>query len=142
MHSGDVVYLYSSSAPINLRLNKCIGYVAHMANFSPALPMNCPYVDRSAIQSFTGACQDYITSLGSCQAPNMANPSIPRTDYACQSYLENNFTYKSCFTAHVSDPDFLSNQVWVWMGSNVVDANRDIVKLFDKNGLLVDYYSY
>lgn len=142
MHSNDVVYLYSSSAPFNLRLNKCIGYVAHMANFNPALPTSCPYVNRSAIQNFTGACQNYITSLNSCQAPDMTNPSIPRTDYACQTYLENNFNYKSCFSAHVSDPDFLSNQVWVWTGSNVVDPNHDIVNLFDKSGLLVDQYSY
>jgi hypothetical protein len=142
LHNGDTVSLYSSSAAINLRLNKCIGYVAHMENFNPALPTNCPYVDRSAIQNFTGACQNYIESLNSCQAPDMTSPSIPRTDYSCEDYLKNNFTYKSCFQSHVNDADFLSNQVWVWMGSNVVDPYHDSVKLFDKKGLLVDLYSY
>ena len=72
----------------------------------------------------------------------MSSPYIPRTDYACETYLQNNFTYKSCFAAHVSDSDFLSNQVWAWMGSNVVDQSHDTVKLLDKNGLLVDIYSY
>jgi hypothetical protein len=142
MHNNDAVSLYSSSAPINLRLNECIGYISHMVNSDPALPTNCPYVDRSAIQNFTGACQDYIESLNSCQQPNMSSPNIPRTDYACQDYLENNFNYRSCFTSHLSDPNFLSNQVWVWTGSNVVDQYHDVVKLFDKNGLLVDLYSY
>jgi hypothetical protein len=142
LHQNDVVSLYSSSAPINLRLNKCIGYIAHTANFNPALPLNCPSIDRSAIQNLTGACQNYITSIGSCQSPNMTNPSVLSSDYACQDYLENNFNYKSCFAAHVSDPDFLSNQIWVWMGSNVIDQYHDSVRLFDKNGLLVDAYSF
>ena len=140
--NGDTVYLYSSSAPFNLRLNECIGYVAHVANFVPALPSSCPYVDRSQIENFTGACQNYIASIGSCQQPNMSSPQIPQTDYACQSYLENNFTYRSCFQAHDTDANFLSNQVWVWTGSNVVDQYHDVVTLLDRNGLLVDLYSY
>jgi hypothetical protein len=142
LQTNDTVSIYSSSAPVNLRLNECIGYVTPMINSNPSLPLTCPYVDRSAIQNFTGACQNYIESLGNCQQPNLTNPEVPRTDYACQDYLENNFNYKSCFQEHVSDPNFLSNQVWVWTGSNVVDPDHDTVRLLDKNGLLVDIYSY
>jgi hypothetical protein len=140
--NNDVVYLYSSSAPFNLRLNECIGYVAHVANFVPALPLSCPYVDESQIQNLSGQCQNYIESINSCQAPNMASPQISQSDYACQDYLNNNFTYKSCFAEHDSDPNFLSNQVWVWTGSNVIDQYHDTVSLLDKNGLLVDQYTY
>lgn len=139
---GDTVSLYSSSAPFNLRLNECIGYVAHVADFDPALPLSCPEVDQSQIQNFTGACQEYIDSIGGCEQPNMASPQIPQTDYACQDYLENNFTYKSCFQAHDGDANFLSNQVWVWTGANVVDQYHDSVELLDRNGLLVDLYTY
>ena len=67
---------------------------------------------------------------------------VPRTDYACHDYLENNFNYKSCFNAHVRDANFLSNQWWVWMGSSPLDQYHDTADLFDKNGLLVDEYSY
>jgi hypothetical protein len=140
--NGDTVYLYSSSAPFNLRLNECIGYVANVANFEPPLPLTCPYLDQSQIQNFTGQCQNYIDSIGQCQAPNMSSPQIPRTDYACQDYLENNFTYKSCFNEHDTDPNFLSNQVWVWTGSNILDPYHDTVLLLDRNGLLVDEYTY
>ena len=142
MKNGDTVYLYSTSAPFNVRLNECIGYVAHVADFVPALPLNCPQVNQSQIQNFTGQCQNYINTLWGCQAPNMSSPQIPRTDYACQDYLENNFTYKSCFAAHDGDANFLSSQVWVWTGSNVVDQYHDSVKLLDRNGLLVDLYTY
>lgn len=140
--SGDTVYLYSSSAPFNLRLNECVGYIAHVANFVPALPEECPYPDRSVAQSFTGACEQYIDTLGSCASPDLSNPLVPRNDYACQDYLENNFNYSSCFKAHVGDPNFLSNQVWVWMGSNVVNEYHDSVELLDRNGKLVDVYTY
>jgi hypothetical protein len=142
MNNNDTAYLYSTSAPFNLRINKCVGYIAHVANFQPALPLNCPYTDQSQIANFTGACQNYIQTLGSCQQPDMSSLQIPRTDYACQSYLENNFTYKSCFQAHTGDADFLSNQVWVWMGGNVVDQYHDAVDLYDRSGLLVDQYTY
>ncbi|MDR3582002.1 MAG: hypothetical protein P4L67_01880 [Candidatus Pacebacteria bacterium] len=142
LKNGDAAYLYSSSAPFNLRINKCVGYIAHVANFQPALPSNCPFTNQSQISNFTGACQNYINTLGGCQQPNMASPLIPRTDYACQDYLENNFTYKSCFQQHGGDADFLSNQVWVWTGSNVVDQYHDVVDLFDRSGLLVDQYMY
>jgi hypothetical protein len=142
MKNGDITSLYSSSAPFNLRINKCVGYIAHVANFQPSLPSNCPYLDQSQISSFTGACQNYIETLGGCTQPNMSSPQIPRNDYACQSYLENNFTYKSCFQAHAGDADFLSNQVWVWTGSNIVDSYHDVVDLYDRSGKLVDQYTY
>lgn len=142
LHNNDTVSIYSSSAPLNLRLNECVGYLIPMLNTNPALPDTCPYVDRSAIQNFSGACQNYIESLGTCQQPNLTNPEVPSNDYACQDYLENNFNYKSCFDAHVNDPNFLSNQIWVWAGSNVSDPDHDTIKLLDKNGLLVDLYSY
>jgi hypothetical protein len=142
MKEGDLVYIYSSSAPFNLRLNKCIGYVANVAKFVPALPLSCPYVDPAAIQNFTGACQNYIQSIGGCQSPNMTSSQIPKNDYACQDYLQNHFTYKSCLSDHQKDPDFLSNEVRVWTGGNVVDQYHDKVELLDKKGLLVDLYTY
>jgi hypothetical protein len=139
---GDALYLYSSSGPVNLRLNECIGYLPNRAQFTPQLPQTCPVPDYSAIATFSGACQNYIESLGSCGEPNMASPSIPQNDYACVSYLENNFSYHSCYDSHVGDPNFLSNQIWVFMGSSPLDALHDTVKLLDRNGLVVDVYSY
>ena len=141
---GQFVYMYSSSGPFNLRLNKCIGYIANSNKFTPQLPMTCPSVDQSAISKmgFTGACENYIYSLGSCRVPNLNNAPIPQNDYACRDYVSNNFNYKACFNAHVSDANFLSNQWWVWMGSTPLDRYHDVVNLFDKNGLLVDEYKY
>lgn len=141
---GQYVYIYSSSGPFNLRLNKCIGYIANSNKFTPQIPPNCPYLNQAAVSKmgFTGTCENYIYSLGSCQVPNLNSSQIPQTDYACRDYLENNFNYKSCFNAHVSDADFLSNQWWVWAGSSPLDPYHDTVNLFDRSGLLVDQYNY
>jgi hypothetical protein len=140
--TGDTVFLYSSSAPFNLRLNECIGYAAHVANFVPALPLTCPYINQSQLQQFSGACQNYLDTIGQCQMPALSGPQVPTNDYACMNYLENNFTYRTCFDQHSEDANFLSNQVWVWTGSSPVNQYHDTVRLLDKNGLLVDIYIY
>lgn len=143
LHQNDVVYLYSSKGAFNLRLNECIGYIAQNNIFTPQLPDNCPYEQDPQISNFTGACQNYIESInGSCQTPNLNSPNVPINDYACRDYLENSFNYESCFDAHKSDADFLSNQIWVWMGGNILDQYHDQLELLDRNGLVVDVYTY
>jgi hypothetical protein len=142
LKTGDTVYLYSTSAPFNLRLNECSGYMADVADFVPALPLTCPYISQSQLQNFSGQCQQFIQSIGTCQMPNFSSPQIPETDYACMQYLENNFTYRSCFDQHSGDANFLSNQVWVWTGSNIVDQYTSKMYLFDQDGLLVNEYGY
>jgi hypothetical protein len=142
LRTNDTVSIYSSPGPFNLRINKCIGYIGESNRTIPQLPGNCPYPDRTAVQNFTGACQNYVNSIGGCTQPNLSDPRIPFNDYSCRNYLANNFTYRSCFDAHAGDADFLSNQVWIWSGSNVVDQYHDQVQLIDKNGLVVDVYAY
>jgi hypothetical protein len=144
IQQNQSVYIYSSSGPFNLRLNKCIGYIGNSNKFKPSLPANCPYTDQSAISKmgFTGACENYIDSLGSCSQPNLNSSQVPQTDYACRDYLEDHFNYKSCVADHATDSDFLSNQWWIWMGSSPLDQYHDTMNLFDKSGLLVAQYSY
>ncbi len=141
MQKGQILNIYSDTSPFNLRLNKCIGYMQNSNHFNPALPSNCPYVNQSDISTFTGVCQQYIYSLGSCSLPNMNSISIPQNDYACRAYLEN-LNYSGCFAKHVNDSDFLSNEWRVWTGSSVIDQIHDTVLLLDRNGLLVDLRKY
>ncbi len=141
LSNGQTLNIYSNTSHFNLRLNECIGYVQNVNPFNPALPMDCPYARQSDIASFTGLCQQYILSLGSCAFPDMNNASIPQNDYACRSYLDN-LNYGGCFAKHVNDADFLSNEWRVWTGSNVIDPIHDTVLLLDRNGLLVDMRTY
>jgi hypothetical protein len=138
---NDFVNFYSNSSPVNLRLNECMGFLNQTNQFNPQLPAYCPQVNQSQISAFTGACQNYILSL-SCQPVNFSSPQIPRTDYACQDYLKNNFTYNSCIHNHAADQNFLSNEWHIWMGSSPLDFYHDNVELLDRNGFVVDTYSY
>lgn len=136
------VTFYSSFSPIsrNFRLNKCTGYLEEIYDFNPSLPRNCPYVNRSEISNFSGACQSYILSLGTCKLPQ-ANLPATLYDENCRAFL-NNLNYRGCFDRYRLDPDFLSSEWRIWVGRNIFDPNHDQVLLLDKNNLLVDIYTY
>jgi hypothetical protein len=138
----QTVSFYSSFSPIgqNFRLNKCIGYLEEIYDFSPPLPRNCPYINRAEISGLSGTCQNYILSLSSCQMP-APNPPISPNDEACWAYL-NTLNYRGCFDRYRRDTDFLSSEWKVWMGRINLDSSHDRLLLFDKNNLLVDEYSY
>ncbi len=138
----DIVNIYPRSSPVNLRLNKCVGYLNTVNQFNPSLYSTCPYINRSEIQFFSGECQNYILSLGSCQTADPGNPQIPQNDYSCKDYISKHFSYHACFDAHEGDADFFSHEVRVWAGSNPLDPFHDRALLLDRQGLLVDSYSY
>ncbi len=142
LKNGDVIYLYSTISAIgrNLRLNKCIGWLANTNQFSPPLSLSCPGVNRSQLINFTGQCQGYILSLASCQIPNQ-NLLFLKNDYECQAFLDK-LNYGGCVAGHRNDYDFFSNQWLVWTGSQFLDFQHDRLLLLDKQGLLVTEYSY
>jgi hypothetical protein len=143
LKSGDILNIYPTTSPVNLRMNICIGYLPNKSQFKPPLPQNCPsLINLSQIQAFSGVCQNYIESLGGCQLPNLTSSRIPQNDYVCRDYLNSHFNYHSCFEEHQTDANFLSREVRVWMGRSPMDPLHDRVSLLDRNGLLVDYYSY
>jgi hypothetical protein len=143
---SSVINIYSGKSPINrnFRLNKCVGYLENTYNFNPALPQNCPSIPRSEIAYLSGQCQSYILSLWGCKAPDVSfYNSLPGTDEgnACRAFL-NTINHNSCFQKHRLDSDFLSNEWRIWINQNILDSQHDRVRLFDKQGLLVDEYIY
>jgi len=142
LKKNDYLNIYTSASAIgrNLRLNECIGYLENVSKFIPPLPKNCPRPQWSEIENFSGVCYDYILSLGTCSFPK-SNALLPINDYACREYLDK-LNYKGCFEKYRRDPNFLSHEWRVWMGSRFLDARHDHVYLFDKNGLLVDERGY
>ncbi len=143
--SGDRLSIFSHSAPfdINLRLNKCAGYIR---GFTPEMPRACPRPDRSGIYSFTGQCQSYLLSLGTCEVP-LANPPVPHSDTACLDYL-GDLNYAGCYEDHHLEPGFFLSEWRVWLTKpfqpqvNIFDPLHDRVLLFDREGKLADEYIY
>lgn len=150
LSSNSHVYFYSNKSPINVnfRLNKCIGYLENNYVFNPALPRNCPTINRSQVSYLAGYCQNYIFSLGSCAVPSIAKyNSFPGNEEgnACRQFL-GNISANNCYRDHRNDSDFLSSEWRVWFNwtgiNNILDSAHDRVRLFDENGLLVDQYIY
>ena len=143
LRNGDSVHIYSGSGQKgNFRLNKCIGYIEDVAPFSPPLPKSCPNINRAEINNLTGACQDYINSLRSCQNPN-ANPPVSAEDSSCHQFLSK-LNYVGCVEKYGRDSDFSTNEWRVWAGTqaDIFDALHDKVQLLDRSGKLVDEYVY
>jgi len=138
----DYVNIFSTSAPANLRVNECMGYLNTPVQFNPGFSYDCPAPDRSQISQFTGACQNYIESLSNCQVPDFSNYYFPRNDYQCEDYLTGKYNYNWCVDTYASQPGFLGDEWRIWMGATPLDSYHDNVELLDRNGLVVDTYSY
>src|SRR3989344_2139436 len=139
--SGHYVYLYGASAPMvrSFRLNKCTGYFNEFYKFSPSLPNNCPGIDRDEIVSFSGKCQNIITSLGRCRVPtsDQLNDYSILGESACRAYLDE-INYRGCYDRYRRDSDFFSKEWRVWLDKSIdFDVLHDRILLFDKQGLLV-----
>ena len=144
---NSAVNIYGGASPIarNIRLNKCTGYLQNTATFNPPLPRNCPDLyNRQDVLRLSGFCQSYILSLGACGLPDVKfYNALPATGEgnACRDFL-NTLTIKSCYDNHSGDPDFLSNTWFAWANNNSIDPLHGQLNLLDRDGFLVDQYTY
>jgi len=142
-----VIYNNQNSLGKNLRLNKCLGYLQENYFFNPSLPQNCPSISHSEISYLSGKCQNYIQSLWGCKTPEKSFYDFLATigdDLICRNFLDT-INYQGCFEKHHLDSDFLSNEWWLWLNwgaQPILDKQHDRLLLFDKQGLLVDEYTY
>lgn len=128
----------------NIELNACTGYLNDSYVVSPKLPNNCPRSSRSELVNFSGECQNFINSLGSCKvpAPVDLNRFTASRDAACRSFLDT-FTYYHCVQRYSSLPNFYSYGWRVWVGTEFrFDPSHDRLFLLDTAGKLVDEYIY
>lgn len=145
---GDYANFYSNFSPVGVgfRLNQCMGYLNSIYKFNPSLPNNCPAVyQRSEIITFSGACQNLITSLGGCSVPsaNQINSIPAPNEGQCRALLSDRFNYGGCYRYHRGDANFFSNEWQVWINTVMnFDWSHDRLLLLDRNNLLVDEYIY
>ena len=143
--SGGRLDIYSSVSPIgkNLEINECMGYLNNTYQFTPRLQCSSVNMyDRSEISAFSGACQNYIMSLGNCSVPTPDKLNSFSNEPACQSFLQR-FNYAGCYNLNRSSSDFFTGRWIVWMpGIWSFDQSHDRVLLLDQNGLLVDERVY
>lgn len=146
LKKGDYLVIYSgkSATNQNFRLNKCMGYLNNTYTFSPSLPNNCPSFDRTALLNFSGRCQSFVYSIGTCREPssNEKNQFTAPEDGPCNTFL-NTLNYGGCYSAHRYENDFFSNEWRAWVDQQFsFDREHDRILLYDRQGLLVDEYAY
>lgn len=146
LKKGEYLVVYSGKSPNNqnFRLNKCIGYLNNSYTFSPPLPHSCPSVERTIMVSFSGKCQSFIYSLGTCREPssNEKNQFTLSEDAGCSAFL-NSLNYGGCYSAYRYQTDFFSTEWRAWIDQQFsFDRDHDRILLYDKSGLLVDEYTY
>ena len=148
---GDRIYISSAANPLgdkdfNFRTNKCMGYLVSFNQFTIPISKNCPS-SQILPESLCEDCQDYIFSLGACQAPTfqgMEKYDLLKDD-ACRSYLDLNLNYGGCYRNYYRDQNFWENQWHIYLDraeKEIMDINVDTIYLRDRNGLLVDKYTY
>lgn len=150
LSANNHVTIYIANSPINknFRLNKCIGYLQNDYVFFPPLPQNCPTPSRSDISYLSGQCQSYILSLWGCKIPDESSDSFyasiggsSREEVDCRAFLDT-INQNGCFQKRRWDDDFLSSEWRVWIRQYILDSQHDRILLFDKQGLLVNEYTY
>ena len=133
------IFTNSSANGKNFLINKCMGYLQNTVGFEPSLPKLCPAIDRSEIIELSGVCQNYLLSFRNCKVPGSGD-SVGN-DFACAEKLKE-ISYRGCFEKHQNDPDFLTNQWYVWGSGGILDPYHDIVRLVDNDGFIVSDYIY
>lgn len=145
VQAGDSLEAYTTTPAFvqNVRLNKCMGYLNNHMKTDPAFPRNCPAeVERRDVVTLPGQCQDFLLSLSSCDEPTIKTFNDPNVTHQCIRFVQDRLNYESCYRKHRGEADFFS-KVWrVWLGPVFFDKTHDRVQLLDKDGRLVDVYTY
>lgn len=146
LEAGSRVYVYGTKSVIgaNFRLNKCTGYLNEKYKFDPSLPNDCPRIDSARLVLLSGKCQDFVRGMNACvtPSPNDLNRISGLVEDECRALI-NKQNHISCYNDHHGDADFFSKEWRVWVGDPMTfDADHDRLVLYDKQGLVVDEYTY
>lgn len=146
LESGGRVYVYGWKSVFgkNLRLNKCTGYLNENYKFDPSLPNDCPRVDSGRLVLLSGKCQDFVRSMNTCVTPRPddLNRISGFVEDECRALI-NKQNLVSCYDGYHNEANFFSKEWRIWNSDPMTfDTYHDRLVLFDKNGLVVDEYTY
>ena len=145
---GNRIYLSSSYNPFrkdgNFRSNKCLGYLINSPNFPISISKNCPKPTKEEISHLNPCCQQFILRLRPCELPDYSKNIDVRGDKQCIEYINENLNNAGCFKNYSQDSNFLGNDWYIYLNDKDVLADNcyDTLYLRDKNGLLINTYSY
>ena len=144
----DTVYIISGRSPVgfSFKLNKCTGYFEQFQDFSPSLPLDCPYPKDETFppppNNFNDVCIDFIDRLPRCQIYNKT--FTPDITHECQVFVDNSSGYGNCVRLHQQDSDFYSStwRVYLERSQTAWKSRHEIIQLLDRDGKVISQYSY
>lgn len=145
---GEKAVIITGRSPTgySFKLNACTGYFAQFQSFSPSLPRQCPDPLDEAEEfmgSLTDSCYDYLNGLSRCTMP-LQNIPVAYLDSSCHSFVTNKLNYKTCSEVHKDDKDFYKKEWRVYLGQSqeLWKPRREVIKLLDQSGKVVDSVTY
>ncbi len=152
LRPDEVAYVHTGGSPagFSFQENICTGYLADEGTFYPTLKNNCP-VPLDELGRFGGRvardgdCSDYVRSLRRCAIPSSTALRTADISRDCRSFIENTLTYDDCVLLHRADPAFATLGAWhAFLGQRIEiwRSEREIIRLLDSAGRVVDYIEY
>jgi len=141
---GARVYIVTGRSPIDtsFRTNVCTGYFVQFHEFEPRLREDCPRPeDESSAKNLQNDCVDVLETLQTCRQP-LELPFEMTNE--CRNYANTEINYAKCVDSHRNNSDFYQNEWYVYLGrpNEIWKERRDTITLRDRDGKIVDSYSY
>ncbi|XKT75320.1 MAG: hypothetical protein ACJKSS_00825 [Patescibacteria group bacterium UBA2103] len=149
LNPGDDAYIITGRSPIgaSFRINSCLGYFGQYQSFTPTLKNSCP-LPEDELKEFSGidfyrdtTCENFVEDIPRCSIAT----SIPAyVSDSCRAFVESSLNYNGCVRLHQNDEDFFDDEWRIYLGrsSELWKESREVIRLYDASGKLVDQISY
>jgi hypothetical protein len=152
LRPGDIAYVQSGYSPAGFSFQEsiCTGYLAPEGTFSPALKSSCPLpldeLGRFGTDIRTDSdCRNFIGTLKRCEVTESNALQDADLSRSCRSFIESTLTYSDCIDLHKNDPAFSLVGAWrvfLRQRGEIWRSEREIIRLLDADGRVVDYIEY
>lgn len=150
LRPGERAVITSGRSPIGVSFltNKCTGYFEQFQNFQPSLPRICPTPEQELelvnpdLRFFGDDCLDFIERIPRCTLVLKSLP--PNFPVECREFIIDELNYAQCVVYHKDDFDFFAAEWRVFLDHDqeLWKKKREIIKLVDSEGNLIDTLSY
>ncbi|HTR18508.1 MAG TPA: lamin tail domain-containing protein [Candidatus Paceibacterota bacterium] len=142
---GASAVVTSGLSPVgtSFRENECSGYLEGLQSYTPPIQTLCPLPNANLSQAaqYGQTCADFVSSIPYCTFPKQFPSNISP---ACQSYVQNTFSYNGCVQTHQGEASFPLTTWRIYLGASreLWGNSRDTIRLLDSQGQVVAVTSY
>ncbi|OHA58983.1 MAG: hypothetical protein A2571_01235 [Candidatus Vogelbacteria bacterium RIFOXYD1_FULL_44_32] len=145
---------------VSFKTNLCTGYLADNKRneFIPTLRRNCPKISVDPEASkMSDECYKFIRNYPTCHTPDTKpyrnylgdliknhidkNTAVSKL---CRGWIISRASYSTCVANNLAAKDFTGDEWRIFLNRDweLWDNDREVITLYDTNGLLVDQISY